>query len=462
MKIWILLWSVVSINVLLFDAKAQDARFYVKLKSAAMGNAPDLIEERISVLQEKNCRIEKFIAYRKRSEVLDSSIWKICTPTPDIEIFKNDAPYHQFRLEEGEQEGRIGQVKGKLVVKAIRDSVSGKIRVWEVLDKLDKRYRIVYNPDAKHVEVQFEPFSQRVALQNFVFREIPSDFMPLSKPAATMHKLQPGDVLQIAYYEQRDTGSFRRQINDYMVLDRDVTVEFPLTRVAFTSTDLISGVTSNNDTIEIQEFSDGLFIGNNLAIPYEAYTSGIFRIDPNEGEWRCYVLPREDFINPLLEMVYQENVSIDTSVNEILRYWNSELPYRINWIRTFPLPFQGYENLIPKIEYIKQNGIESGKRLIHNAPLRTGIRFFNETADGMELTLFIASKGKYVIELIDGENQVLPTSPTPLNLKAGMQILQLKCDGKQPDRFYKIMLQQVNAGNRNTIQEFMFLSRYFQ
>ncbi len=58
------------------NLRAQEARFYVKLKSAAMDYAPDLIEERIAVIQEKSCRTEKFILYRKRAEVLDSSVGK--------------------------------------------------------------------------------------------------------------------------------------------------------------------------------------------------------------------------------------------------------------------------------------------------------------------------------------------------------------------------------------------------
>lgn len=461
MKTWILFWGMLLLTAFRVNLKAQEARFYVKLKSAAMEYAPDLIEERIAVLQEKNCRTEKFILYRKRTEVLDSSVWKICTTANEVEIFKNDAPYHQFKLEDGEQEGRIGQVKGKLVVKSIRDSISGKISVWEAKDKLDQRYRIVYNPEAKRVEAQFEPFAQRHALQNFIFRDIPTDFMSLSNPAASMSELKPGDALQIVYYEKSATGSLPRQINDYTVLDRNVIAEFPLTRIAFTSTDLSSGVTLNNDTVEVQELSDGLFIGNNLAIPYEAYKSGLFRIDPKEGEWRCYILPREDFINPLLEMVYQETLRIDSSENEIFRYWNSELPYRISWIRNFPLPFQEYETLNPKIEFIKRDGVEHGKRLMNNASLNTGIRYFDETPDGMNLTIFIAAKGSYSIELVDGGNQVITTSPTPLNLKAGMQKLQLKCTEKQPERYYKVILNQVDSGKQERIQEFIFLSRYF-
>jgi hypothetical protein len=461
MKTWILFLGMLCMTSFQINLRAQEARFYVKLKSAAMDYAPDLIEERIAVLQENSCRTEKFILYRKRAEVLDSSVWKICTTAGDVEIFKNDAPYHQFKLEDGEQEGRIGQVKGKLVVKAIRDSGSGKILVWEVNDKFDKRYRIIYNPEAKRVESQFEPFAQRHVLQNFVFRDLPSDFIPLSNPAATMRELKPGDALQIVYYEKTDTGSFPRQINDYIVLERDVKPEFPLTRIAFTSTDLYSGVTMNNDTVEIQEFSDGLFIGNNLAIPYAAYKSGFSRIDPKDGDWRCYVLPREDFVNPLLELVYQETMQLDSSENEILRYWNSELPYRISWIRNFPLPFQEYEKLIPKIEYIKRDGMERGKKLLHNASLKTGIRFFDETPDGMKLTLFIASKGSYSIELVDGENQIITMSPSPLKLKAGMQKLELKCPGKLPDRYYKAILKQVDPTKQESVQEYIFLSRYF-
>lgn len=461
MKTWILFLGMLWMTAFQIHLSAQEARFYVKLKSAAMDYAPDLIEERIAVIQEKSCRTEKFILYRKRSEVLDSSVWKICSTAGEVEIFKNDAPYHQFKLENGEQEGRIGQVKGQLVVKAIRDSSSGKVLVWEVNDKFDQRYRIIYNAEAKRVESQFEPFTQRHALQNYIFRDIPSEFIPLSYPAATMSELKPGDALQIVYYEKTDTGSFPRQINDYIVLERDVKPEFPLTRIAFTSTDLFTGITMNNDTVEIQEFSDGLFIGNNLAIPYSAYKSGLSRIDPKDGEWRCYILPREDFINPLLELVYQERMQLDSSENEILRYWNSELPFRISWIRNFPLPFQEYEKRIPRIEFIKRDGKEYGKKLVQNAALTTGIRFFDETPDGVNLTMFIASKGSYSIELVDGENQILTTSPSPLNLKAGMQKVKLKCPGKQPDRYYKAILKQIDPTKQGSIQEYIFLSRYF-
>ena len=38
------------------NVDAQESRFYVKLKSAAMQFAPDLIEERVQQQQDGNCR----------------------------------------------------------------------------------------------------------------------------------------------------------------------------------------------------------------------------------------------------------------------------------------------------------------------------------------------------------------------------------------------------------------------
>jgi len=105
--------------------------------------------------------------------------------------------------------------------------------------------------------------------------------------------------------------------------------------------------------------------------------------------------------------------------------------------------------------------MERGKKLLHNASLKTGIRFFDETPDGMKLTLFIASKGSYSIELVDGENQIITMSPSPLKLKAGMQKLELKCPGKRPDRYYKAILKQVDPTKQESVQEYIFLSRYF-
>jgi len=461
MKARIILLALLYLIVYNKNIAAQESRFYVKLKSAAMQFAPDLIEERVQQQQDGNCRTEKFILYRKKEEILDSAIWKICVSGIEVEVLKNDAPYHQFKLEESEQEGRISQVKGKLLVKAIRDTLTNKIQVWEIGDKFDQRYRIVYNPEAKRIESQFEPFSQRHALQNFMFQDIPLEFMPLSNPAATLNELKAGDAMQIVYHEKNDTGSIPRQINDYLILERDVRPEFPVTRIAFTTTDLVTGVTLNNDTVEVQELPDGLFIGNNLAIPYSAYTSGFYYVNPAEGEWRCYMLPREDFVNPLLELVYQEQQQLHGIPTDFLYYWNSELPYRISWIRNFPLPFQEYEKLVARIAYIKRGGIESGSKFQNGIFLKTGIRYFDETADGMNLTIFVSAKGSYSIELVDGTNQTISTIPASVNLKPGMQKLQLKCSGKQAARYYKVILKQVISDKSVTLQEFVFLSRYF-
>ncbi len=461
MKTRLLLFALVYLFVPENHVDAQESRFYVKLKSAAMQFAPDLIEESVQYQQEGNCRTEKFILYRKREEILDSAIWMVCVTGIEVEILKNDAPYHQFRLEEGEQEGRIGKVKGKLVAKAIRDTLTNKIRVWELSDKFDQRYRIVYNPEAKRIESQFEPFSQRHALQNFMFQDIPSAFSPITNPAATVSELIPGDALQIVYHEKNDTGSIPRQINDYLVLERDVRPEFPVTRIAFTTTDLVTGVTLNNDTIEIQELPDGLFIGNNLAIPFSAYSSGFYYVNPAEGEWRCYMLPREDFVDPLLELVYQEQKQLHGISTDILNYWNSELPYRIRWIRNFPLPFQEYEKLVAQIKYIKRGGIESGLKFSNGTSLKTGIRYLDESPDGLNLTIFVSSKGSYSIELVDGANQTISTLPASVNLKAGMQKVQIKCSGKQAERYYKVILKQVASNKPVVLQEFVFLSRYF-
>jgi hypothetical protein len=461
MKKRILLFTLAYLFVYKNHIDAQESRFYVKLKSAAMQFAPDLIEESVQQQQEGNCRTEKFILYRKRAEILDSAIWKVCVTGIEVEVHKNDAPYHQFRLEEGEQEGRIGQVKGKLVVKAIRDTLTNKIRVWELSDKFDQRYRLVYNPEIKRIESQFEPFAQRHALQNFMFQDIPSQFMPLTNPAATVAELTSGDALQVVYYAESDSGSHPRQLNDYLVLERDTKSEFPVTRVAFKSTDLFSGVTMNNDTVEIQELPDGLFIGNNLALPYSVYKSGFSRIDPADEDWRCYILPREDFANPLLELVYQKSDSILGVSMDLLNYWNSELPYRISWIRNFPLPFQEYQTMKPKVEYIKQNGREQGEKFDIKVSLYTGIRYFDETPDGIRLTVFTAAPGKFSLALLDAENKVVKTQPENFNLKAGMQRIEIKCPDKLSDRYYKLVLQQVVDSETRVLQEYVFLSRYF-
>ena len=444
-----------------FKTYAQESRFYVKLKSAAMQFAPDLIEECVSVKQIENCRIEKYILYRKRSEILDSATWQICTSGSEVSIDKNDAPYHRFKCEEGEQDGRIGQVKGKVLVKAIRDTSNGKVQVWEVNNKFDQRYRLVYNPEKKRIESQFEPFAQRHALQNFMFQDIPQEFAPLPIPAGKVNELKPGDALQVVYYAQTDSGSLPRQINDYSVLERDLRQEFPITRIAFTSTDLSSGITINNDTVEVQELSDGLFIGNNLAIPYNAFKLGFNRFDPLNDRWRCYMLPREDFTEPLLELVYSESKIVHGDSTPFVHYWNSELPYRLSWVLDFPLPFQEYDRLKAKVEYLKRGGIELGKKVSGDAAFKPGIRFFDETYDGFKLTLFVAFKGKYTVELWDASNQAVPiSSPQSLNLKAGMQKVEFKA-AKQADQVYKIVLKQVDSDDEKIVQEFVFLSRYF-
>jgi hypothetical protein len=294
-----------------------------------------------------------------------------------------------------------------------------------------------------------------------MFRDIPSDFMPLSNPAASITELKPGDALQIVYYEKSDTLSVPRQVNDYIVLERDVKPEFPVTRIAFTSTDLFSGVTMNNDTVEIQELPDGLFIGNNLAIPYAAYKSGFSRIDPAEGEWRCYILPREDFSKPLLELVFQESQKLHDTSFDILRYWNSELPYRINWIRDFPLPFQEYELLKPSIKYVKRGDVVRGKKFEINVALKPGIRYFDETPNGLRLTVFVALKGKYSVSLFDADNNRVNTLPEFINLKSGMQKIEVNCPNKLADRYYKLVFRQEDGSNAKPIQEYVFLSRYF-
>jgi hypothetical protein len=440
---------------------AQESRFYVKLKSAAMNFAPDLIEERISLQENGNCRNEKYYLYRKKTEVLDSSFWSVCVSNTEVSILKNEAPYHQFKCEEGEQQGIISQVKGKILVKPISDSVSGKIKVWEISDKFDQRYKLYYNPEAKRVESQLEPFSQRHALQNFMFREIPDQMQPFNKPAASIYNLKTGDALQLVYYETNDSALIPRQINEYMLLERDVKGEFPVTRFSFTSTDLSSGVTINNDTVEVQELPDGIFIGSALAIPYHALKSGFYRVDPVADIWRCVLLPREDFDQPMLEFAYSEMSKLGEDSLELYRYFVSALPYRISWIHDFPLPFQEYEKVRPKIEYLKRGGVEWGKRMERNAMLLPGIRYFDETPDGFRLNLFIGLKGKYILELRNGNDEVLNVIPSTLNLKAGMQKLEIAAPAKQPDMPYKLILKQLVDSGETVVQEFVFRSRYF-
>jgi hypothetical protein len=451
--------------------QSSEAHFYGSVVSSGNQNIPEsLVEvlERREIFSTTDSCIERLQAYfTVRGEYNDSILWRTCQINREVNINKDNTLFHQFKLSKEDHKGLLFGQKGTMKVSEIIDSLRNNSLLYQVKIAENPRYWLIYNPSSHQVEYEMAGNKQLRSLKGFIFDDMlrPNAFKPMI--AANPTQLKKGDRLQVLFKQtNRKNGSapvtIDKHLIDYTLQKIDTVDNVPYFRFSFLLTDLEFGTTLNNDTISMGVFDEGIFLGNQIGIPYTELPLTFRKSDPSADNWINFLFPMEEVYAPYVETAYHFDENFNGKPLTHFAFWSSNLSARITWIRDFPLPYREYEDYRAEVVYMKNFDGELGQILVQKPIPNPHFQFVNETSKGLDLNVQLSDKkGKFKIEVRTGSDSLLTSDKNEFTLKKGDNKIFLDVKGKQPDQYYKLRLISTDGKLEKLEQEYYFISRYF-
>jgi hypothetical protein len=448
-----------------------EAHFFASVTSNGNQYIPESLIETIkrteSFNQSDSCIVRHQSKFITKGEYLDTVIWSTCKKNGTVTINRGNELYHQFNLSNEEHKGYLFKQKGRINVIELVDSLKNNSVLYQIKIAENPRNWIIYNPQTMQVEFEMHGNKQLRSLKGFIFEDLlrPNSFS--SMVAANAKQMKKGHRLQVLFKQtNRKPGSTPITVNkhlaDYQLHRIDTIDNIPYLKFSFSLTDLEFGTSLNNDTVAVGLFDEGIFIGNQLGIPYTELPLTLRRTDPSAENWINFLFPMEEILEPYVETSYHfEQALLDKSVT-MFAYWNSNLPARITWPRDFPLPYREFEDYRAEVVYMKNSDAEIGQLYSLQKIASNHFSFVNETKTGIDLELSIPDKkGKFKIEVRTGNDSLLNLNKNEFNLKKGNNSISLQVPNKQPAQYYKLRLISLEGKEEKLEQEYYFISRYF-
>jgi hypothetical protein len=448
-----------------------EAHFYGSVVSNGNQTIPEsLIEvlERTEKFSQNDSCIERLHAsFLNRGEYMDSIIWTTCQKYGEVKINKGTELFHQFKLSNEEQKGYLFGQKGRIVVTELIDSLHNNSILHQIKIAENPRNWLLYNAKTMQVEYEMAGNKQLRSLKGFIFDDMlnPGAFKPMI--AANPTQLKIGDRLQVLFKQtNRKPGAAPITINKHLVdyqLHRIDTIDnVPYLKFSFLLTDLEFGTTLNNETVAMGLFDEGIFLGNQLGIPYTELPLTFRRTDPAADNWVNFIFPMEEVYAPYVETAYHFNQNIGDKSITFFAFWNSNLSARITWLRDFPLPYREFEDYRSEVVYIKNFDGEFGRVFEPNALSTNHFSFINETKSGLDIKVkILENKGKFKIEIRNSEDSLINIAKNEFTLKKGNNPISIVVPSKQPEQYYKLKLISLEGKSEKLEQEYYFISRYF-
>lgn len=451
--------------------QATEAHFYGSVVSQGNQNIPEYL---IEVLERKeiknsseNC-IERLHAnFSVKGEYSDSIVWKTCFNNGETSISKANELYHQFKHSKEDHKGLLFGQKGTIKLTELIDSLRNNSLLYQVKIAENPRYWLIYNPATQQIEYEMAGSKQLRSLKGFIFEDLmrPNALKPMI--AANPTQLKKGDRLQVLFKQtNRKAGTapitIDKHLVDYQLQRIDTIDNVPYLKFSFHLTDLEFGTTLNNDTVSMGLFDEGIFLGNQIGIPYTELPLTFRRTDPSADNWINFLFPMEEVYSPYVETAYHFDENFNGKPLTHFAFWSSNLSARITWIRDFPLPYREYEDYRAEVVYMKNFEGELGTIMVQKPITNPHFQFVNETSKGLDLNVQIAdNKGKFKIEVRTGSDSLLTSDKNEFTLKKGDNKISLDVKGKQPDQYYKLRLISTDGKLEKLEQEYFFISRYF-
>jgi hypothetical protein len=453
------------------SGQSTEAHFFGSVVSSGNQIFPEYLIEvlnRKELLNQNDTCIERLHAnFKNRGEYGDSITWKTCQTKGEVIVSKKDLVYHQFKLLKEDHKGLLFGQKGTINVSELIDSLNNNSLLYQVKISENPRYWLIYNPLSMQIEYEMDGNKQLRSLKGFIFEDMlrKDAFKPMI--AANPMQLKVGDRLQLVFKQTIKKPSVENSIIDKHLVDYtlhriDTIDNIPYFKFSFLFTDLEFGTTLNNDTAAVGLFDEGIFIGNQIGIPYTELPLTFRRTDPSAENWINFLFPMEEVYAPYVETTYHYEEKLDDKQLVLFAFWNSNLSARITWLRDFPLPFREFEDYRAKVVYVKNFDGEIGKLYEKKVLSTNHFSFVNETQKGLDLVVNIPqNKGKFKIEVRNGNDSLITTEKNEFAFKKGENKLSFPINAKQPDQYYKLRLISVSGKNEKLEQEYYFISRYF-
>lgn len=452
-------------------SQSTEAHFFGSVVSNGNQIFPEYLIEvlkRKELFNQNDSCIERMHAnFINRSEYIDSINWKTCQTKGEVLISKEDLAYHQFKLIKEDHKGLLFGQKGTINVSELIDSLNNNSLLYQVKIFENPSYWLIYNPVSMQVEYEMNGNKQLRSLKGFIFEDMlqKNAFKPMI--AANPMQLKIGDRLQLLFKQTikkpfAKITTIDKHLVDYTLYRIDTVDNIPYLKFSFLFTDLEFGTTLNNDTVAVGLFDEGIFIGNQIGIPYNELPLTFRRTDPTAENWIHFIFPMEEVYAPYVETTYHFEEKIDDKQLILFAFWNSNLSARITWLRDFPLPVREFEDYRAKVIYIKNFDGEIGKLYEQKASTKNHFSFVNETPKGVDLIVNVPeNKGKFKIEVRNANDSLITNEKNEFTFKKGENKLSFPVSTKQPDQYYKLRLISVNGKNEKLEQEYYFISRYF-
>lgn len=452
-------------------SQSNEAHFYGSVITTGNQNIPESLIEVIKRSEQFNlgdsCIERLHASFINRGEYKDSVIWTTCWKDREVTINKGKEIYHQFKLKKEEQKGYLFGQKGRINVIELVDSLHNNNILHQIKIAENPRNWLIFNAQTMQIEYEMVGNKQMRSLQGFIFEDMlrPNAFKPMI--AANPTQLKKGDRLQLLFKQtNRKPGAkastVEKHLVDYLLQRIDTIDNIPYLKFSFLLTDLESGTTLNNDTVSVGLFEEGIFIGNQLGIPYTELPLTFRRTDPTSDNWVNFLFPMEEVYAPYVETTYHFEQKIDDKPLTMFAFWNSNLSARITWVRDFPLPYREFEDYRAEVIFIQNDQGKIG-RIYEPKTLSTKhFSFVNETKTGLDINVNIPeNKGKFKIEIRNATDSLLNAGKNEFNLKKGNNVISLNVPSKQPEQYYKLRLISLEGKSEKLEQEYFFISRYF-
>ena len=452
-------------------SQSVEAHFFGSVLTNGNQNIPEsLIEilQRTEKFAQSDTCIERLYAkFINRGEYSDSIVWTTCKNNGLVTINKGNELFHQFKLTKEEQKGYLFGQKGRINAIELVDSLRNNSVLYQIKIAENPRNWLLYNAETMQVEYETTGNKQLRSLKGFIFEDMLKPNAFKSMIAANPTQLKKGDRLQVLFKQtNRKPGisplTIDKHLVDYQLYRIDTVDNIPYFKFSFLLTDLEFGTTLNNDTVSVGLFDEGIFIGNQLGIPYTELPLTFRRTDPTADNWVNFLFPMEEVYAPYVESTYHFEQTVTDKPITMFAFWNSNLSARITWVRDFPLPYREFEDYRAEVVYMKNFDGEFGQ-LYQSKPITTKhFSFVNETKTGLDLKIEIPeSKGKFKIEIRNSSDSLLNINKNEFTFKKGVNAISLVVPGKQPDQYYKLRLLSLEGKSEKLEQEYYFISRYF-
>ena len=453
------------------SAQSTEARFFGSVVSVGNQNVPEYLVE---VLEQKeinnffeNCVERLHANFLNQGEYTDSVLWKTCFISGETSISKGKDLFHQFKHSKDDHKGLLFGQKGTIKLTELIDSLRNNSLLYQIKIAENPRYWLIYNPTTQQIEYEMAGNKQLRSLKGFIFEDLlrPDALKPMI--AANPKQLKKGDRLQVLFKQtNRSAGiapiTIDKHLVDYQMHRIDTIDNVPYLKFSFQLTDLEFGTTLNNDTVAMGLFDEGIFLGNQIGIPYTELPLTFRRTDPAADNWINFLFPMEEVYAPYVETAYHFDQSLNGKPLTHFAFWSSNLSARITWLRDFPLPFREYEDYRAEVVYMKNFDGEMGQIMVPKSKSIPHFQFVNETKNGLDLNISIADKkGKFKIEIRSGDDSLLVVDKNEFTFKKGDNQISIEVKGKQPDQYYKLRLLSTNGKLEKLEQEYYFISRYF-